>query len=248
MSDTTFGTIDKEVAAETVAPSDSKEVTTKEAPTSTEVSTYTSDAPEPEDINIDFLQVLGKSSQFDVDGASIGDIIYNKTTPLASLDESLSCIVVSTRKYWKENVPYEDDTVPRFAYTQEEKAQIESSTDFDGTVPVSEIILLVERPASFTDDEAAAGIFLYEFGGYEYALVKYTVQKAQAVRENYGTVSTRVRAQATKGEDARDYYFELRSKEKGQGMRFKWHQFVLNGTREKAPEEAVAFAASLRGE
>ena len=249
MSETTFAAVDNEVVTETTqAPN------TTAAATSTELSAPTSGALtnpdsglDPEDLNIDYLQVLGKSSQFEPDSGAIGDIIFNKTTPLSSLGEPLNAVVVGLTKFWKEDVPFGDDTRPRFAYTPEEAAAITASTEYKGVVPVSEITLLIERPASFEDDEAASGIFVYTFGGKEYALVKYTVQKAQAVRENYGTVQTSTRALATQDKVASDYYFELRTKEKGSGTKYSWYQFVLNGTSTKAPEDAVAFAKSLRG-
>jgi hypothetical protein len=247
MSTTKFGDVDKQVAKKKAA----KEIeVVQETETKTELASYnaSSGGPSSEDINIDHLQILGKSSQFDPEGGQLGVICINKETPLVHVDESIRGVLVHTRKYWKENVPYEDETTPRFANTVEEKAQIEKTTEFDGTIPVCDVTLLIERPESFTDDAAASNLFLYDFGGKEYALVKYTVQKSQAVRENYGTINVNVRARESKGEDASKYYFELRSKEKGTGTKFKWHQFVLSGSSNLAPEEATDFAVSLRAQ
>lgn len=251
MSTTTFGDIDTETETTQVATTAASQATKSEVaqPSQSEaVAPYTGDGPSSEDINIDHLQILGKSSQFDPEGASIGDICINKEFPIVPVNEPLRGILVHTRKYWKENVPYEDDTTPRFANTIEEKTHIENTTAFGGTVPVCDVTLLIERPPSFTDDETASAVFIYEFGGKEYALVKYTVQKSQAVRENYGTINVVTRARQTKGEDAGAFYFELVSKEKGTGTKFKWHQFVLKGTATPAPADAVEFVRSLRGE
>lgn len=258
MSITTFADIDEAAAkdetskpsAAAAAAAPAKQEETALAKPSTGVSTHvTGDAgPSPEDVNIEHIQILGRSSQFDPEGGEIGDICFNKEVPLVHEGEPLRCVLVHTRKYWKENVPFDDDTVPRFANTLEEKAEIEATTEFKGTVPVCDVVILLERPDSFEDDEAAAGIFIYEFGGKEYALVKYTVQKSQAVRENYGSINTALRARATKGVDATSLYFELRSKEKGAGTKYKWHQFVLSSTGTPAPEEAYEFARSLRGQ
>lgn len=203
---------------------------------------------DPEDINIDHIQILGKMSQFDPEDGTIGDICANKEFPIAHQDEAVKAILVHTRKYWKENVPFDDDNIPRFANTIEEKKEIEETTEYDGTVPVCDVTLLIERPENFSDDEKASTLFIHEFDGREFALVKYTVQKNAAVRENYGTINVVVRAAATKGKDATGFYFNLLSKEKGQGTKYKWHQFVLKGSNVEAPEEAVAFAKSLRGE
>ena len=246
MSTHTFADVDEEQNkkdAEEKKPS----VETK----SSNLSTYTPDAeggPSPEDYNIEHIQILGRSSQFDPEGGEIGDICVNKETPLGHVNEPVRCVLVHTRKYWKENIPYDDETIPRFANTLEEKAHIEQTTEFAGTVPVCDVTVLLERPESFENDESASGVFIYEFGGKEYALVKYTVQKSQAVRENYGTINVATRARATKGDDAGKYYFELKSKEKGAGTKYKWHQFVLSGTAQDAPQEAADFARSLRGE
>lgn len=252
MSTTSFTDIETEVQDKKKEPTTptTTEVSTPEEPQSGgAISTaYGDGGPSAEDINIDHLQIFGKSSHFDPEGGELGCICINKETPLAREREALQGVIVHTRKYWKENVPYDDDTTPRFANTIEEKTEIENTTDFNGTVPVCDVTLLIERPESFTDDEAAASIFIYEFGGKEFALGKYTVQKSQAVRENYGTINVVSRARRTKNEDATDYYFELESREKGSGSKFKWHQFVLKGTATKAPKEAVAFAQSLRGE
>tara|TARA_B100000131_G_scaffold123292_1_gene120438 strand:- start:7225 stop:7962 length:738 start_codon:yes stop_codon:yes gene_type:complete len=245
MSTHTFADVDAEQNKE----EGKKKELTKEVGSS-ELSAYSSGAegPSPEDYNIEHIQILGRSSQFDPEGGEIGDICVNKETPLVHVSEPVRCVLVHTRKYWKENVPYDDETTPRFANTLEEKVHIEKTTEFAGTVPVCDVTVLLERPESFENDEAAAGVFIYEFGGKEYALVKYTVQKSQAVRENYGTINVVTRARATKGDDAGKYYFELRSKEKGAGTKYKWHQFVLSGTAQEAPQEAADFARSLRGE
>lgn len=254
MSTTSFTEIEEEVQDQNKEPkTKTKKATEVSAPeepqTGGAISTaYSDEGPSAEDINIDHLQIFGKSSHFEPEGGELGCICINKETPLSREREALRGVIVHTRKYWKENVPYDDDTTPRFANTIEEKKDIESTTEFDGTVPVCDVTLLVERPESFTDDESAASIFIYEFGGKEFALAKYTVQKSQAVRENFGTINVVSRARRTKNEDATDYYFELESREKGSGSRFKWHQFVLKGTATKAPDEAVAFARSLRGE
>lgn len=247
MSKTTFGDIDTEQEdnATAAAPEQKQELS---KPAETGLASPTGAGPSSEDINIDHIQILGKSSQFDPEGGQVGDICINKEFPLVNVNEPLRVVLVHTRKYWKENVPFGDDTTPRFANTIEEKKRIEDTTEFDGTVPVCDVTLLVERPETFTDDEAAAGIFLYEFGGKEYALAKYTVQKSQAVRENYGTINVVARARQTKGDDAANYYFELVSKEKGAGTKYKWHQFTLKGSTNEAPVEAVDFAKSLRGE
>lgn len=247
MSTTKFENVDKQVAKKKAAKQTNGVEKTE---TKTELLRYSpsSSGPSSEDINIDHLQILGKSSQFDPEGGELGDICINKETPLVHVNEPIKGVLVHTRKYWKENVPYEDETTPRFANTIEEKLQIEETTEFNGTIPVCDVTLLIERPESFGDDAASSSIFLWEFGGKEYALVKYTVQKSQAVRENYGTINVTVRARETKGEDASRYYFELRSKEKGTGTKFKWHQFVLSGSASLAPKEAADFAHSLRGE
>ena len=247
MSTTKFDDVDKQVAKKKAAKN--TEVVA-ETETKTELAAYSpsSTGPSSEDINIDHIQILGKSSQFDPDGGELGDICLNKEVPLVHVNEPVRGVLVHTRKYWKENVPYDDDTTPRFANTVEEKAQIEKTTEYDGTIPVCDVTLLIERPESFTDDAVASSIFLYEFGGKEYALVKYTVQKSQAVRENFGTINVTARARASKGEDASKFYIELRSKEKGTGTKYKWHQFVLSGSTTPAPEEAADFASSLRGD
>jgi hypothetical protein len=251
MSTTSFTDIETEVQDKKKEPTTTiNTVSTPEEPKTGGAlsAAYGDEGPSAEDINIDHLQIFGKSSHFEPEGGELGCICINKETPLSREREALRGVVVHTRKYWKENVPYDDDTTPRFANTVEEKAAIESTTEFAGTVPVCDVTLLIERPESFTDDESAASIFIYEFGGKEFALAKYTVQKSQAVRENFGTINVVSRARRTKNEEATDYYFELESREKGSGSRFKWHQFVLKGTATKAPDEAVAFARSLRGE
>lgn len=251
MSTTSFANIDQEKAEKDTAASEAPTTTALSTPTDNgtggAIATYGEASASSEDINIEHIQIFGRSSHFNPEGGSIGDICYNKETPLVNVGEPIKGVLVHTRKYWKENVPYGEQTTPRFANTLEEKRQIESTTEFDGTVPVCDVVVLLERPDSFTDDEAASSIFIYEFGGKEYALVKYTVQKSQAVRENYGTINVAARARSTKGEDATNYYFDLVSKEKGGGSAFTWHQFILKATANPAPEEAVDFARSLRG-
>lgn len=250
MSETTFKSIEEEVETKKEADAATgTSLATTEGGT-TDLSTEVQESGfASEDINIDHIQVFGKSSHFNPEGGSIGDICYNKETPLVSVNEKLQVVIVHTRKYWKENVPYDEDgATPRFANTLAEKAKIEATTEYKGTVPVCDLTVLIKRPTTFTDDDAAASIFQYEFGGEEWALAKYTVQKAQAVRENYGTYNVAKRARGTKGESIDNYLFELSSKEKGSGSRFSWHQFILRGSSARVPEGALDFVRSLRGE
>tara|TARA_R100001244_G_scaffold104836_1_gene77800 strand:- start:4531 stop:5259 length:729 start_codon:yes stop_codon:yes gene_type:complete len=242
MSTTTFADTDKEetpvAKTEIVGAEPKAEVSTEVADTQAGVDN--------EDVNISHIQLLSKSSQFEPEGSEVGDICFDKEFSIAAEGEPLKAIIVGTRKFWKENIPFGDTAPPRFANTLEEKLQIEATTEFKGTVPVCEVIVLIERPESLVDEDKVALAFLYEFGGKEYALVKYTVQKAQAVRENYGTINTVTNAGKTRGHDASKDFFLLRSKLKASGQ-YKWHQFVLSGTKEAAPEGAIKFAESLRG-
>ncbi len=199
------------------------------------------------------LNILSKTSMFDVDGASVGDICLNKEIKIASEGEVINSVVVKCVKYFKENWPFGSDKFTRFAYTPEEIADLEETTECrkkngqPDIVPVCDIHLLIEQPDSFAEEDAGYNPFLFDFGGRKFALAKYTVQKAAAVRDNYGSVHTLVAGYNSMGVDGTKFIFKLRSVEKGQGSPYKWKQFVLAGTTDEAPEGAVKFAQTLRG-
>jgi hypothetical protein len=130
----------------------------------------------PSDIEIPRLTVVQKMSELDID-APVGAIVHNKDTVLYRSGVKVPAAILFAQKYWKEDVPFDSDEMPRFAHTAEEAAALSAENGKEGypIITAANIALLI---AQTPDAEAGSeDAFPFELDGKRYALGKLTVQK-----------------------------------------------------------------------
>lgn len=149
-----------------------------EPETTTAVSTYADPAPAfaASDIEIPRLAVIQKMSEIDFD-APVGSFVLNKETVLYRSGVKVPAAILFAQKYWKEDVPFDSDEMPRFAHTQEEADALAAENGKDGypIITSANVALLIAK----TDDAEAGSedAFPFELDGKQYAIGKMTVQK-----------------------------------------------------------------------
>jgi hypothetical protein len=137
------------------------------------------------DIDVPWLNIIQKMS--DIPGA-VGDLIFDKRTCLAKLNEPVKVIVLEPRKGWKENFPFDSKEIARFAWSEEEKAKIEADSPV-GVLECAELILLIPAPVLKDGEELDEATYMFPFAGHNYALGRIYVQKL-GYRNTYKRINT----------------------------------------------------------
>ena len=113
----------------------------KEAP-ATEIMSPASMMIEPSDIEIPRINVVQKTSEID---APFGSIVLDKQFVIAEPETAVVAIPISVIKGWREDIPYDDDEMPRIAHSQEERDEIAKTSDYP-MLEFADITLLFEKP------------------------------------------------------------------------------------------------------
>ena len=103
-----------------------------------------------EDIEIPRINVCQKMSQSD---APVGSILYDKTYEIAAPDTPVKTITVAAQKGWRENIPFDEEDIPRIAWSKSEADAIEAESEWDMT-EFAEITLLMRQPEGSENDDA----------------------------------------------------------------------------------------------
>lgn len=192
------------------------------------------------DIEIPRLQVVQKMSELDID-APVGSIVHNKEFVLYRTGVKVPAVVLFAQKYWKEDVPFDSDEMPRFAHTEAEAAAIAAENGRDGypVISVANIALLVAK----TDDAQSDDAFQFELDGRQYALGKFTVQK-----KSYDTTYKALASYMLFNPkvDPSTIHWSLSSFLVTKG-KYSWHVPSISPTKELVGPEALDFVARLKG-
>tara|TARA_R110002020_G_scaffold13974_4_gene49808 strand:- start:617 stop:1252 length:636 start_codon:yes stop_codon:yes gene_type:complete len=152
----------------------------KEAP-ATEIMSPASMMIEPSDIEIPRINVVQKTSEID---APFGSIVLDKQFVIAEPETAVVAIPISVIKGWREDIPYDDDEMPRIAHSQEERDEIAKTSDYP-MLEFADITLLFEKPDK-TDVGAA---YPFPIGDKLYALGRINVAK-DAYRQTFKRLAT----------------------------------------------------------
>jgi hypothetical protein len=152
----------------------------KEAP-ATEIMSPASMMIEPSDIEIPRINVVQKTSEID---APFGSIVLDKQFVIAEPETAVVTIPISVIKGWREDIPYDDDEMPRIAHSQEERDEIAKTSDYP-MLEFADITLLFEKPDK-TDVGAA---YPFPIGDKLYALGRINVAK-DAYRQTFKRLAT----------------------------------------------------------
>lgn len=138
----------------------------------------------PEDIDIQKINLIQKISSIVEDGPA-GSIYINRAYPLVKSEgEHINVTVVKAKKMWKEDIPYEEDQMPRFVDTLEEKKALEEDSEYP-IIECADITVLVSQPEGEDSPEG----FPYPLGELKINVGKFHVHK-DAYRCTYKRLAT----------------------------------------------------------
>lgn len=136
---------------------------------------------EPSDIEIPRINVVQKTSEIE---APFGSVVLDKQFVIAEPEMAVPSIPVSVTKAWREDIPYDNDEMPRIAHSQEERDEFAKNSDYS-MLEFADIVLLFEKPDK-TDVPAA---YPFPIGGNFYALGRINVAK-DAYRQTFKRLAT----------------------------------------------------------
>lgn len=188
-----------------------------------------------DDIEIPRINVCQKMTDSD---APVGSILYNKEFVIAGPNVSVKTIAVAAQKGWRENIPFDDEDIPRIAWTKEESVALAADSDYDLT-EFAEITLLLQQPEEGVNDDA----FGLPIGDHSYAIGKINVGK-NAYRSTYKRLATFAALQA--GVSIQSRVWNLKSEELSKG-KYTWYNPSLTATSESTSEEVTTFIKNFLG-
>jgi len=133
------------------------------------------------DIDIPRINLVQKTSDIE---APVGSVVIDKKHVLLKPDEPAEVVVLMAVKGWREDIPYDDDGIPRIAYTPEEMQAIAAQSEYE-MLEFAEITLMFKQPKGNENEEA----YPYPIGDFQYAIGKINVAK-DAYRQTYKRLAT----------------------------------------------------------
>jgi len=152
----------------------------KEAAT-TEIMTPASMLIERSDIEVPRINIVQKTSDID---APFGSIVIDKQFVIAAPETPVAAIPISVVKGWREDIPYDDDEIPRLAYSQEERDEIAKTSDYP-MLEFADITLALQKP----DNPEVESAFPFPIGDELYGLGRINVAK-DAYRQTFKRLAT----------------------------------------------------------
>ena len=189
-----------------------------------------------EDVDVPRLNVIQKMSSIE---GPIGGVVIDKTDVLLEKDERVNVIIGHTKKGWRENIPFGSDEMPRMAWSEAERAEIESDTEYGSMVVFADITFLIPQPEGAEDDQ----LYQYPIGETNYALGVINVSK-DGYKNTYKKLNTFQLFNSKLHISSKVWSFGTELITKGQ---HSWFVPTLKPTTENAPEEAVTFSQILGG-
>ena len=188
-----------------------------------------------EDVDIPRLNVIQKMSSIE---GPVGGVVIDKSDVLIEKGERVDVIIGHTKKGWRENIPFGSDEMPRMAWSESERAEIERDSEYGKMVVFADITFLVPQPEDADDENE---IYQYPIGDKNYALGVINVSK-DGYKFTYKKLNTFQLFNSTLPISAKVWSFGTELITKGQ---HSWFVPTLKPTSENAPEEAVTFSQLL---
>lgn len=186
-----------------------------------------------EDVDVPRLNVIQKMSSID---GPIGGIVIDKTDVLIEKDNRIDVVIGHTKKGWRENVPFGSDEMPRMAWSEAERADVENDSEYGKMVVFADITLLIPQPEGADED-----IYQYPIGDKNYALGVINVSK-DGYKFTYKKLNTFQLFNSALPIAAKVWSFGTELITKGQ---HSWFIPTLKPTAQDSPEEAITFSKLL---
>lgn len=187
-----------------------------------------------EDIEIPRLNVIQKMST--IEGPT-GSVTIDKEAVLLQAEQKVPVIVVGASKRYKEDIPYDDDKIPRFANTKEEAEKLAAESDYE-IVEFAELVILIPQI-----DGADEELFPYPIGDTNYQLGRFTVQK-DAYRLTYKRLFTFQTFNPNLPVASRQWLFGTELMSKG---KYTWYVPTLSVTKQETPAAVLDFVTNVNG-
>jgi len=188
---------------------------------------------EASDIDIQRLNIVQKTSDIN---APIGSLVLDKKHVLAKPDENVPVTVLSVVKGWREDIPYDDDGMPKITYTKEEADAIGHASDYE-MLEFAEITLMFKQPEGDEDEEA----YPYPIGDSQYAIGKINVAK-DAYRQTFKRLATFAAFNKTVPLQSRLWNFQSGIMTKS---KYSWYAPSLSITSNEPDEAVLDFTANF---
>lgn len=188
-----------------------------------------------EDIEIPRINVCQKMSSSD---APVGSILFDKTYEISPPDTPVKTITVAAQKGWRENIPFDEEDIPRIAWSKADSEAIAAESEW-GMTEFAEITLLMRQPEGSENTDA----FQLPIGDHNYALGKINVGK-NAYRSTYKRLATFAALQS--GIPIHSKVWNFVSEELSKG-KYTWFNPSLTVTKEEADEDVTAFVKNFLG-
>tara|TARA_Y100001938_G_C7953142_1_gene360312 strand:+ start:51 stop:764 length:714 start_codon:yes stop_codon:yes gene_type:complete len=198
------------------------------------VSIFNENVFDASDIEIPRLNVIQKMSQIEGD---VGSVSIDKDAQLVPASTKVPVIVVGGMKRWQEDIPFEEEGIPKTAMTKEESMKLAQESDYK-VIELAEIVLLIPQ-----NDLADEGLFPFPIGEENFAIGKMTVQK-DAYRMTYKRMKT---FELFNGDTpVHTVYWKFSTELMTKG-RYSWFVPTLTSTKETTPKEVQEFIARMHG-
>lgn len=188
-----------------------------------------------DDINVSKFNVKQNSSGYDA--GSSGSLVYNMETEVVPPNTTSDIIFVDIKKYWMEDVGYENDIKPRIAETEEEAKTLEEESEFV-VRKCADLTFLVPQPDDCEDDSP----FTYALGDKNYAFGKMFVWKG-AYRGTYEKIATFLVTNLNA--ECEDMCWTFRTVEQ-EFKRNRWMEPRVDPCNKPVPQEAKDLAVRMR--
>ncbi len=185
------------------------------------------------DIDIPRLNIVQKTSDID---SETGTLVLDKTHELVAPDTQALCIVLSATKKWREDVPFDDDVMPKIANNMAECAELKESSSYP-VIEWADITLLFPQPEDGDNPEA----FPFPIGEKSYAMGRINVAK-DAYRKTFKALTTFATFNKTIPITSRMWTFESQLLSRG---KYSWYVPTLAVSSEEVPADAAEFISSL---
>ena len=186
-----------------------------------------------QDIDIPRLNVIQKMSEIK---GPIGAVVIDQDSVLLEAEQKTPVIVIGATKRWKEDVPFGEDYVPKFASTEAEAKDLADKSSY-GVLEFAEIVMLIPQ---IGDDDS---LFPYPIGDVNYQIGRITVQK-DAYRLTFKRLFTFQTFNPNISVATRFWNFGTELMSKG---KYSWYVPTLAITKDSVPVEATEFANLFKG-
>jgi len=181
-----------------------------------------------QDIDIPRLNVIQKMSEIK---GPVGSVVIDQDSVLLEAEQKAPVIVLGATKRWKENVPFGDEYMPKYANTQSEANALAESSTYE-IIEFAEIIFLIPQVGDHVT------LFPYPIGDNNYLIGRITVQK-DAYRLTYKRLFTFQSFNPNVPVASRFWNFGTELMSKG---KYSWYVPTLAITKNEVPAEAIEFA------